>query len=695
VSLTVLMPSLMTALMALTAPALADELPPQAVYWGALHEHTNLSRSAYSQTPASTFAYMILEADLDFGAITDYDWALAKTLWGEATRATNAFHCPEGATGCYDAMETLPGLEPLAAIGDRPFVTILGYEWNNQSAPVGDLDLQEYGHRNVYFSPREDPETEYIDGAVMSDCDGCASLVVSGTGVPEGGGGWSSYYHPCELWSALVAQPGVETLTIPHHVALSVSVWEGVDETGVQKPASTDWSVHPADCDLGLADPESIEPLVELYSVWGNGERAGMPVEEDPLDGLADDERVVREVALAGERRHRLGLIGSGDTHNGTPGHDPHHSFVREPTGEFRGHKMVCALDADCEERFGHMGLVGVVLEEGEALTRESVFDALQQRHTVATTGEKFSLRAALTANGEIAGVQGDDLRALALDEVEDASLLVSVDTEEQPIVSLSVLAAGTDRVWVEQPLDAVGLTAFSGELALAEGGEPAAWLPLGDVVMYLRVETEARGAIAVPEGVAPFTVVESGGGSGSVQLQAGRYTGAEMVAELEQAFDAAGLSATYTITYDADGEERFSIDSSEPIQLRFSESAAAAYALGFRDDGDTPEGGGRCAPCVGEVSIEGDAIAELGWASPIWFTHGEGTYVPPDTDDSATPSDTEDSGPATDSDGGGVEESTDGGEGSKSCGCGGGAGGGLWVLGVLGLLLRRRERAP
>ena len=683
-----------TPLMMLMIPAMAAELPPQSVYWGALHEHTNLSRDSYSHDPASTYAYMILEADLDFGATTDYDWALANTLWGEATRATNAFHCPEGRTGCYGSVETLPGLEGLADIGDRPFVSILGYEWNNQSAPVGELVLQEYGHRNVYYSPREDPETNYIDGRVVSDCDGCATLVESGWGMPVGGGGWTTYIHPCDLWRELVAQPGVETLTIPHHVALSVSVWEGTDETGVQKPASTDWSVHPGDCDLDLEDPESIEPLVELYSVWGSGEREGMPMEEDPLDGLADDERVVREVALAGEVRHRIGLIGSGDTHNGTPGHDPHHSFVREPEGEFRGLTMHCAIDADCTKRFGHMGLVGVVLDEDEALTRGSVFDALQARHTIATTGEKFALRTALVVDGERVGIQGDDLSELDLSTVKSASLLVSVNGLDQSIADLSVLAAGTDRVWVEETLDAVGEQAFSAEVPLVEGGEPASWLPLGDVVLYLRMEMEARGGIVVPEGIAPFTVDEEGGGSESVQLAAGRYTGPEMVSELTRAFSAAGLEG-YDFSHDAGGEDRFSIEGPAPLKLRFSESPESAYALGFRDDGDTPEGSDRCDPCVGEAPIEGESVVEIGWASPMWFVHGEGEYIPPDPEDSGDSAvvDTEADSGGDDGGSDGSDDGGDGGDGGKDCGCASGGGGGMvWILAVIGAW-RRRER--
>lgn len=674
----------MLALSLMLAPAWAGPAD-RSVYWGALHEHSALSRAQYETTAGEVYQNMRDRAGLDFGAVTDYDWALARELWGEAIAATNQAHCP-------DDGEVREGCE-------RPFVAILGYEWNNQSAPTDDdPHLREWGHRNVYFAPAGDPEADYVEvpRGEAGGCDGCAALVVSGEDAdPEDG--WLSYYDPCDLWSALVAQPGVRAITVPHHVALSVTVWEGEDEGGPQKPAATDWSVHPSDCGLGLEDPESIEPLVEIFSIWGNNERAGMPLIEDPVDGLADDEKVVREVALAGTPRHRLGLIGSGDTHNGYPGEDPPHSFRLQPSGEFRGHTFLCAQAADCEIRFGRTGLVGVVVPDEAGLTRAGVFEALASRHTIATTGERLLLTMALEVDGAEAGVQGDDLSGVDLGQVTDAALSIEVDVSPLELAGLSVLAAGSDGAWVEHALAPdPGSSSWRGAVPLVEGGAAASWLPEGELVLYLRAETAPRPAIVIPDGAPAFNVLETDGTRGQVQVQPGRYTAEAMLAELERAFGESALDLDYRFGYGELEPRRFHISpAGGAVQLIFSESPDVAMALGFRDDEDTPPGPGSwCAPCVGEVDIDGGEAIELGWTSPIWLTHAP----PVDSGDAGTggsgAGDTapEDTAPAADS----APPAEDTGEpGVKGCGCGGGAASGGLLLAALAVLRRQRPPPP
>ncbi len=666
---------------------------PGSVYWGVLHEHSSLSRSHYEHSPDEVYENMRDRAGLDFGAVTDYDWALAAgSAWEDAIQATNRAHCPDGDGGCA-----------------RPFVSILGYEWNNQSAPGDDEpNLPEWGHRNAYFIPAGDPEADYtaVSPGALDPCDGCASLVVSGEERdPEDG--WQRYYDPCYLWSGLLLQDGVRAITIPHHPALSVTVWEGVQEGGPQKPASTDWSMHPADCALGLEDPEVIEPLVEIFSIWGNSERAGMALGEDPADGLADDERVVREVALSGTPRHRLGLIGSGDTHNGYPGEDPPHSFRLQPSGEFRGYTFLCAQAADCDIRFGHSGLVGIVVPEDQGLTRASVFEALSSRHTIATTGERMLLTTSLPVDGSERGIQGDDLTALNLARASEASLEIAVDLGELSLAGLSILAAGSDGLWVERALDiGEGGSSWSGELPLVEGGVVADWLPEGDLLLYLRAESAPRPAIEIPEDAPPFNVLETDGSRGLVQLRPGRYTSETMLAELERAFGESDLDLNYRFGYGELEPRRFHIEVSDgAIQLLFSESPDVAMALGFRDDGDTPPApGSLCTPCLADVDIDGSEVLEIGWTSPIWLT-----YSPPtDSGDSGgadsdpPPADSGDSGglhsddrieDSGGDDGGGGDSGESGGSDGCGCGVGEGLGGGLGGVLVTALFTLRRRR--
>ncbi len=160
-------------------------------------------------------------------------------------------------------------------------------------------------------------------------------------------------FHPTppDLFEALA---GHRAIVIPHH------------------PASTgNW------CDYKDHDPEK-ERLVEIYSVWGNSERSvhdGNPYpmrypkcartgfSDVPLDSGEKPEGFVQRALAMGRR---LGFTGGGDDHDGHPG-DP---------------------IATGAEPFRHRdGLMGVWADE---LTRESVFQAMYDRRTYATTGARI-----------------------------------------------------------------------------------------------------------------------------------------------------------------------------------------------------------------------------------------------------------------------------------------------------------------
>lgn len=125
--------------------------------------------------------------------------------------------------------------------------------------------------------------------------------------------------RPDRLWDAL---PDGRALTIPHHVKFG---------------GRTDWDWFDA----------QMQPLVEVYSQWGFGERGGPWCVQQAL-----------------ERGYRFGFIGSSDNHHGEPG---------QPTS----------------------GLAAVLAPE---LTRGALFAAMQTRQTYATTGRRILL--AVTVNG-------------------------------------------------------------------------------------------------------------------------------------------------------------------------------------------------------------------------------------------------------------------------------------------------------
>jgi hypothetical protein len=140
---------------------------------------------------------------------------------------------------------------------------------------------------------------------------------------------------PPELWAALAGAPA---LTFAHHSAGA--------------PVASDWSIAP--------DPV-LEPVTEIVSVHGSSESFDTPA---PVRGMREG-NTVRD-ALA--RGYRLGLVGSGDSHDGHPG--------------------LAQLAGD-----GSGGLAAIF---AESATREAVLEALRARRVYATNGPRIVLETTL-----------------------------------------------------------------------------------------------------------------------------------------------------------------------------------------------------------------------------------------------------------------------------------------------------------
>ena len=150
---------------------------------------------------------------------------------------------------------------------------------------------------------------------------------------------------PRQLWDALA---GRDALTFAHHTAGG--------------PIAANWSFAP--------DPV-LEPLTEIVSVHGSSEAADSPARIRAwVEGNS-----ARDALDAG---YRLGLVGSGDSHDGHPGLA---HLAAEP---------------------GHGGLAAVLCEEA---TRPAVLAALRARATYATNGPRIVLRA--TLDGRAMGSPG------------------------------------------------------------------------------------------------------------------------------------------------------------------------------------------------------------------------------------------------------------------------------------------------
>jgi hypothetical protein len=158
-----------------------------------------------------------------------------------------------------------------------------------------------YGHRNVYYPDLEGEVFEFRS----PDSD-----------------------TPQKLWGKIAPYGG---MTIPHHPAGG--------------PVAVDWTI-PSD--------EARESVVEICSIHGSSEAPGVEREiYDPIPG-----HHVRDAFAQG---HRLGIIASGDTHDGHPGKRTHGAPAN-----------------------------GLVAFRGAGRDRESIFESLRERSVYGTTGPRI-----------------------------------------------------------------------------------------------------------------------------------------------------------------------------------------------------------------------------------------------------------------------------------------------------------------
>jgi len=200
-----------------------------------------------------------------------------------------------------------------------------------------------YGHRNVYFRDGDGPVFRSLD--------------------PEND-------TPQEMWELI--EP-LEAMTIAHHVGGG--------------PIGTDWSIPPL---------PGREWLVEICSIHGSSEYyGGEAMIYSPRKGS-----FVRD-ALA--RGYKLGIMASGDTHDGHPG--------QRSVGAVVG------------------GLMGVYSPE---LTREAVWEALRKRQVYGTSGPKIILNFRVADSPMGSRVKWESsrgplpiaVRAVACDEIEAVEII-------------------------------------------------------------------------------------------------------------------------------------------------------------------------------------------------------------------------------------------------------------------------------
>jgi hypothetical protein len=251
------------------------------------------------------------------------------------------------------------------------FVTLFGYEWTKQP--------NRGGHVNVYFDGVAESETVLYDSH-----------------APE-----SDTYE--KLWDRLREwQEGrdARVLTVPHHPA------EGM---------------YPFDFDAVEYDDE-MAPLVEVYSQWGSSERPGSDGNRYPLamgQGEVDEPgHYVQDLLAMG---HRVGMNASADYHGPHPGHSlihtrPHLPSVREWLRDGLGWGNIWRV----WDEGSYAG--GLHAFEATELTRESVFDAMEERRVYGTTQPDR-----IVADLRVAGAPvGSEVTVDAPDAAREVSVFVA-----------------------------------------------------------------------------------------------------------------------------------------------------------------------------------------------------------------------------------------------------------------------------
>jgi hypothetical protein len=199
-----------------------------------------------------------------------------------------------------------------------------------------------------------------------------------------------------KLWRKLDSLSDIDAIVIPHHRA---NIVMGVDWAHGWNP--------------------KYEHAVEIHSVWGNSERHKEDGNIMPIKH-SNGEMRGRHVVDALKKGYRFGFVGGGDIHDGRTGDQLHNeSYPPAATRNFypAGYTAVFA----------------------PSLTRDSVFDAIKNRKTYATTQSRIYLDVTFgeTQQGhtlDIAAASEEGIREVAVVLNGDDVQKIQPDTDRQII---------------------------------------------------------------------------------------------------------------------------------------------------------------------------------------------------------------------------------------------------------------------
>ena len=214
--------------------------------------------------------------------------------------------------------------------------------------------------------------------------------------------------NPEDLWTVLERERerGNENLVISHN---------GNASNGLMYDRQK-WDGSPLDAEYAVRRMAN-EPLSEIFQVKGSSETHPELSPNDPFashelfttifNPAGDTGKVpgsyARDALRTGlEYKHqqnfnpyRFGVIGSGDSHNGTMADEEDNYHGKQPmmdgsAGQRLGKVLLLPENMRRTGQWGSQGLAGVWAREN---TRDSIYDALRRKETYATTGPRMSLR--------------------------------------------------------------------------------------------------------------------------------------------------------------------------------------------------------------------------------------------------------------------------------------------------------------
>jgi hypothetical protein len=320
------------AILAVSTALAADDFRGHTFYFGDLHAHTGVSPDGCA------VEYGNCTEPLVCGSVADvFETARANAL--DFVAFTD--HTTSNDKDFNDL------LGRVRSENSRTLVTIPAIEIG-----IGD-SRHNYGHKNMYVFQDDDSK---LDGLTFDELkayrqieDDCAA---------------DAYFNAARL----NAQFG-PTLMWAHHPA-------------AQAVSTTDWSCH----------NEAYEPVVEVYSDWGNS--LEFAPDYDPVSLDVDDNSI--DVSSSQGTVHHaldmgliLGFVGGTDLHDTRPGM----TCGRRYKGNYGG------------------GLTMVTLDESQVFKRSAIYDELVAHRTMATTGPRMPVMVEWTMrDGDVKSI-GEQLR--------------------------------------------------------------------------------------------------------------------------------------------------------------------------------------------------------------------------------------------------------------------------------------------